>query len=81
MSKLLPSRPRCRFCHNVASFALGVSVAAKGAPGASVACAECWSLVRWRQWDRLAERWLQNRPEDWADDVAAFLEHALSSRS
>lgn len=74
-----PSRARCRFCHNLARFALPAMLDASRR-GQARACAECISLVRWSDWSGLAERWLRQRPEDWSDDVAAFLELTFSSK-
>ncbi len=37
-------------------------------------CDTCHSLYSAKDWDGLALRWLQHRPEDWVSDVATFLE-------
>jgi hypothetical protein len=34
----------------------------------------CASLIRNGAWHLLADFWLTYRPQDWTDDVAAFLE-------
>ena len=43
-------------------------------------CRCCLALTRGRHWDRLATRWLRHRPEDWSDDVAAYLETLYDRR-
>jgi hypothetical protein len=42
--------------------------------GAHRVCRCCLALARGGHWDRLANRWLRQRPEDWCGDVAAYLE-------
>src|SRR3954464_12920909 len=33
-------------------------------------CRCCLALTRGGHWDRLANRWLEHRPQDWSSDVA-----------
>lgn len=37
-------------------------------------CATCRTLIRTGAWHSLADLWLSFRPQDWTDDVAAFLQ-------
>jgi hypothetical protein len=51
----------CRFCNSPT-------------PHRRNTCAMCLRLIRSGAWHLLADFWLTYRPQDWTDDVAAFLE-------
>jgi hypothetical protein len=63
--------PKCVFCDHLAVFVLpNLWFGDKPA----FCCRRCGNLTATRNWKRLAHRWLLHRPQDWVDDVAAFLE-------
>ena len=63
--------PKCIFCDNLAVFV--VPNLWLGDTPVSC-CRQCGNLAAARSWKRLAHRWLVHRPQDWVNDVAAFLE-------
>jgi hypothetical protein len=64
---------RCHFCRKTAWNvfpATGVQV-----------CGYCLTHIRNGDWLALAKSWISNHPDDWVDDVAAFIEHGLIAGS
>jgi hypothetical protein len=61
---------RCTYCHRQAQWRAGKADLAF--------CHTCYDLVKRQNWRVLAHRWLLAKPEEWIDDVAAFLERTLS---
>ena len=64
---------RCNYCKRIAYWV-------KPATGIQM-CSNCKQLTDHEEWHDLALRWLTNYPEDWAPDVAAFLEVASERKA
>jgi hypothetical protein len=64
--------PACKFCKRDVVFVVPDVMFEEGRPIGC--CRRCGNLAAARSWERLAHVWLLNRPEDWIDDVASYLE-------
>ncbi len=60
---------RCHFCARLGTWvnpATGVQL-----------CGDCMAAVAARRWSELARLWLSTYPNEWVEDVAAFIEGGL----